>query len=224
MMPDSATIRDATRELANQSRSIALAWHVLFAAAGVCMVAGWRPLRRELAALTLLPLLTVMNLAWITGNAFTALALLACSAGLVVFAAHFGEDRATAGSPAELTIGALLIAIGWGYPHFLDGGSWTRYLYEAPLGVVPCATLAFAAGVAIAAGGFASRGWSLVLAAATAYYGLVGVFVLGVTLDLALVAGALTLIVQSTRGHGAKDSATRREFSHHLPGQSVRTA
>ena len=223
-MPDPTVILASSRELANEWRALALGWHVVFAVVLVALAIGWEPRKRALAALTLLPFLTVMNLAWRSGNAFTALVLLACTAALAVVASQFGDERVSPGSRIELALGKLLILTGWVYPHFLDGGSWTRYLYEAPLGVVPCATLAFAAGISIAAGGFASRGWSLIMAAATAYYGLVGVLVLGVTLDLVLVAAAVALLVQAASGFAAEESAPPREFSHGHHGHSRGTA
>ena len=222
-MPAAQTILDATRQLANDWLSIALGWHVLFSIAALVLLMGWRPRRRQLAALTLLPFLSVMILAWRSGNAFTALVFLAAATALIAVAARFGDEPAARGQRADVVIGALLIGLGWAYPHFLDGGSWTRYLYEAPLGVVPCATLSFAAGVSIASGGFQSHGWSLIMAAITGYYGVIGVFVLGVPIDAALVAAALILAARARHFH-AEDSATPRGFSHEIPDSRAGTA
>lgn len=36
-----------------------------------------------------------------------------------------------------------MLAIGWIYPHFLDGPA-VDYLHAAPVGLVPCPTLAVA--------------------------------------------------------------------------------
>jgi len=67
-----------------------------------------------------------------------------------------------------------------------------RGLYESPLALIPCPTLAFAAGVTLAAGGL-SRSWSLCLAFVSTFYGLVGVAILKVPLDAVLLVGAAAL-------------------------------
>jgi hypothetical protein len=46
-------------------------------------------------------------------------------------------------------------------------------------------------------GQFGSRGWTLTLAAAGLVYGAIGVFVLGVTLDVVLLGGALAAVTTS---------------------------
>jgi hypothetical protein len=67
--------------------------------------------------------------------------------------------------------------------------------YGAPTGLVPCPTLSLMIGFALIAGGLAARTWSLTLAAAGVFYGAFGAARLGVTIDLALIAGALGLVV-----------------------------
>ena len=86
------------------------------------------------------------------------------------------------------------------YPHFLDGATW-RYAYAAPLGLLPCPTLAFLIAVSLMVRGFESRAWISVLAPLGAIYGVIGVFTLGVTIDWALLAGAALL--SARRGSAA---------------------
>jgi hypothetical protein len=90
-----------------------------------------------------------------------------------------------------------MIVFGWIYPHFLEGGSWFRYLYAAPMGLIPCPTLSFTIGFAMIANGFSSRSWSLVLVVIGVFYGVFGAFRLGVSIDFVLLAGSLLLLIQA---------------------------
>ena len=88
----------------------------------------------------------------------------------------------------------MLVAFGWGYPHFLETDRWMTYAYAAPLGVLPCPTLSAVIGATLIFGLLGSVTWSITLAAFGLVYGVIGVFVLGVQLDYALLAGALVLV------------------------------
>ncbi len=68
------------------------------------------------------------------------------------------------------------------------------YLIGAPVGLVPCPTLSVAIGLALLAGGVGPRSWTIVLVALGMFYGLFGLFRLGVVLDTGLVIGALALV------------------------------
>ena len=94
-------------------------------------------------------------------------------------------------------MGSFLILFGWVYPHFLGTGSWLRYLYAAPAGLIPCPTLSFTIGFALLANGFSSRGYATVLGLLGLFYGLFGTFRLGVRIDLVLVIGSLALLTLS---------------------------
>jgi hypothetical protein len=98
-----------------------------------------------------------------------------------------------AGRPWTAASGAALVAFAWVYPHFLDGPAIV-YLVAAPLGVIPCPTLIAITGLALLGDGLGSRAWSLVLAGAGLFYGVIGVLWLGVTIDVVLVAGSLLLV------------------------------
>lgn len=75
------------------------------------------------------------------------------------------------------------------YPHFVEG-AWGAVLF-APLGVLPCPTLIFANAAVIAAG----RSYQVYTVLPTwimgAFFGLVGVFYLGVAVDWMLVGAAV---------------------------------
>jgi hypothetical protein len=103
-----------------------------------------------------------------------------------------GAAAVSPGGSASSVVGIAAIAFGWAYPHFLAGDP-LAYLYAAPVGLVPCATLAIAIGFTLLGGGLGARWWSLVLAVLGLFYGLFGVFKLGVRVDLALIACSAVL-------------------------------
>src|SRR5947207_257610 len=105
--------------------------------------------------------------------------------------------------------GAVMIAFGWLYPHFLEQRSPALYLVAAPMGLIPCPTLSLIIGLTFLAGGFGSRAWMFVLAAAGLFYGVFGAARLGVRIDLVLAAGALSLIILGLR-HGLVAALRRR--------------
>jgi len=131
----------------------------------------------------------------IAGAAMIA-ALAAVLAGI---ASRFRPDEAQAGTTVDRIAGGVMIAFAWLYPHFLDARPPATYLYAAPMGLIPCPTLALVIGFTLVSGGLASRAWSFTLAAAGLFYGLFGFFRLRVALDFFLIAGALALLVSPFR-------------------------
>jgi hypothetical protein len=129
---------------------------------------------------------------------FAALAL-----AMLGLAARLQRRPVERGGTAMAIAAGFLIAFAWAYPHFLEARSPAVYLVAAPLGLIPCPTLALVIGLTLLAGGFGSRAWSLLLVAAGLFYGVFGVARLGVSLDLVLVAGALCLLVLLGRRRSA---------------------
>ena len=81
------------------------------------------------------------------------------------------------------------------HPLFLEAETAADYLYAAPLGLVPCPTLSVVVGASIIFHGMESRSWSIVLASAALFYGIFGSLYLGVTIDWALSAGGVSLLM-----------------------------
>jgi hypothetical protein len=165
-------------------------------------------------------LASVSILAWTHGNplGFNATVFSALAVALAAAALRLPKDRVDIAAPPLAVIGALLVAFGWVYRHSLAGSS-AAYLYAAPLGLIPCATLSALTGIALIFRGLRSREGSLILAAAGIFCGLFGAFRLGVTIDLALLAGAITLSVASARDDPAHvpqttDNAGRLGAAH----------
>jgi hypothetical protein len=197
-VPDAQAILTNLRLIANDRIAAAVAWHVVVAVCGLALALGWKPSRRLAGLLLSAPVASVGIVAFLHGKPFNGAMFGALTAVLVGITSRFGPDPVQGGATADKIVGALMIAFAWLYPHFLEAHPAT-YLYAAPMGLIPCPTLALVIGVALVSGGLASRAWSFSLVAAGLFYGLFGVLRLRVTLDLFLVAGALALLVSTFR-------------------------
>jgi hypothetical protein len=93
------------------------------------------------------------------------------------------------------------------YPHFTSGALGP--LLFAPLGMVPCPTLALALAAIMATG----RGYSLYTVIPTwvvaAFYGVVGVFYLRVIIDWGLIAAVVASLILYVAAKAEPESATR---------------
>jgi hypothetical protein len=193
-VPSATEILDGLSAIANQATGIAVAWHIVIVIALLALASGWRPAQRTARLLIGTPLVSVAALAFAFGNRFNGWVFAASVLGLTALAMNRDRRPVSRGSAWTRGIGVATIALGWVYPHFLEGHP-AAYLYASPVGLVPCPTLAVAIGFALLGNGLGSRAWRLTLAAVSLFYGLFGVLRLGVLLDVGLVAGAVALVV-----------------------------
>jgi hypothetical protein len=200
-MPTASVILEQLTAVANEWRGAAIAWHLVLGAGVFSFAFGWRPSNRLLASVLALPLLSVSLLAWSAGNAFNGVAFAAI--GLTVAAISHGLSiRPVRVKPTSLGLtGALLVAFAWIYPHFLVSRSWVEYLYASPFGLLPCPTLSALIGVTLVLDSFGSRAFAATLAVPAFCYGVIGVWGLGVTMDVVLLAGAVALAGVSVAGY-----------------------
>ena len=222
-MPTPETILSWANTVANDWRWLAILWHLGLAAALVWLVMA-RPSRRGIGAALALPVLSVAVVAWVSGNPFNGFTFTLLGVLLLRAAAHLAPISFVPSSPGWLLAGAGLVAFGWVYPHFLAAKNWTDYVYASPFGLLPCPTLAVVIGITLACGGLSSAAWSMPLAAAGVVYGLIGVFMLHVDLDVWLLVGGLLLSLMSigrlaSRGVRATDEERERVLpgDEHLP-------
>ncbi len=208
-MPTPDLVLAGLARIANNAFGIAIGWHLAVLVALLVVSTGWRPSRRVAAAAIVLPILSAAILAGVAHNPFNAFLLGAISLALLILVSGLRTDPVVAGSYWFLVAGAAMIAFAWVYPHFL-AGSHLRYLWAAPMGVIPCPSLALAIGFALLAGGI-GRAFSLVLAGAGLFYALVGSLWLGVRMDLFLLAGSLLLALSLPRA--AEPHTARRARS-----------
>jgi len=193
-LPSKQTILDNLGSIANQGVLAAFAWHALIACVLLALFVGWIPQKRSAALLLVLPLLSVSLVAATHGNPFNLLIVGVGALGLAALGLRLPRTTAYRGNRTQLVAGMLGIVVGASYPHFLMGHSPAFYLVAAPVGLLPCPTLAAVIGFALLGGGFHSRAWSTTLAALGLFYGVFGAFRLEVWLDFTLVGLALTLL------------------------------
>jgi hypothetical protein len=194
MMPTPDEILSGLSEIANTWRVLAIFWHVYFGVLALLLLQGARPSRRFVGVLLGLPLLSVSVLAWINGNPFNGTFFAMSGIALIAISTRLSHDRVRVAPLWAATLGALLFAFGWVYPHFLNTLSFLPYLYSAPTGLIPCPTLSIVIGLALILGGLGSRTWSLVLGVTGIFYGIFGSAWLGVLIDWVLLLGALTIV------------------------------
>jgi hypothetical protein len=148
------------------------------------------------------------------GNPFNGIVFVATSLALVALAVTDTRGRIGAAPRWTFLAGAAMVAFAWVYPHFLSGSS-VKYLYAAPVGLVPCPSLSMAIGLSLLAGGGGRRAWRMTLSAVGLLYGAYGVAKLGVVIDIALFVGAASLaatdLVSDDRaGVAARDAPDAR--------------
>jgi hypothetical protein len=216
VVPTAETILSWATVVANDWRWLAILWHLGLAAALVCLATN-RPSRRLIGTLLVLPVLSVAVVAWASGNPFNGLTFTLLAVLLLRAAVHLAPISFVPASPVWLVTGTGLMAFGWLYPHFLAAEHWTAYTYASPFGLLPCPTLAVVVGITLICGGLSSA-WSVPLAVAGVLYGLIGVFILRVALDVSLLAGALVLSLVSFSHLGGRVRATHDERGRALPG------
>jgi hypothetical protein len=193
-MPSSQAILAGATTIANEWRAVAIAWHVVLAVVLAAIFRGWRPSNRGAAYVLSAPLLSVSAAAWAGGNPFNGTMFAALFLCLLAFCRRLSNGPVRFAAPIFAVPGAMLVAFGSAYPHFLETNSWITYAYAAPLGVLPCPTLSAVIGATLLFGLLGSPTWSMALVIAGLAYGVGGVFGLDVQLDYGLVAGAWVLL------------------------------
>ena len=195
-----AAILEQLASMSSVLAPVAAAWHVAIIAIAAAIVAGWRPTQLVFATLLLAPLvLSVASLALAFGNAFNGASFALLALGMLVLGGRLSDERAVTRGPLWTTLlGGALILFGACYPHFV-AGPWYLVPAAAPVGIVPCPTLAVLAGATLIANGGGSRAIPAMLAAWCAFYAGFGIVRLGVTIDVGLVVAAIGLVAVDVR-------------------------
>jgi hypothetical protein len=201
----------AAAAIAGEWRWLAIVWHAIFAVLLTAVLVFRIRDRRAIAMAAALPFTSVAALAWWTGNPFNGAVFTVFALALLAIAAQLPASAITIGEPWAVSAGACSCVFAWTYPHFLSAG-WTEYFYAAPLGLLPCPTLALCVGLSLITQSFGSLRWTIVVVTVALTYGVVGIFALGVTIDWALVAGAMLLGWSAWNGAHERD----RRFLIHV--------
>jgi hypothetical protein len=211
--------------VANDWRWLAMWWHIALTGLVIALVRGFYPTRRLLGFMLALPVVSVAVLAGITRNPFNALSFTVLAVLLLRAASCLPVTTVMPASSGWVLAGVGLLAFGWTYPHFLITDSWTAYIYASPFGLLPCPTLSVVIGITLIFGGLRSTAWSLPLFAAGVLYGLIGVFILEVSLDIWLLSGSILLgVMVAVDRAGGCVRATNSEQSRRLPGDQSTAA
>jgi hypothetical protein len=200
-MPSAESILAGLTEISQDFWYVATFWHAAIAVALLAVILGWwRPTARALATSLVLPLASVSVFAWLHANPFNGAVFLLLGGALLVVAQRLPRQDTSRGPFWMTGAGFFMLMFGWVYPHFLYP-EFPRYasLYAAPIGLVPCPTLSVVTGIALLAGGFGSRAWSLILAFVGLFYGVFGALRLHVEIDLVLTFGATALLIGALR-------------------------
>jgi hypothetical protein len=200
-MPSVDEILQGLSSVANRGLPLALAWHVALGAALTALACGWRPSDRRARLILSTPFASVAASSFAFDQPFNGIVFTAAAVGLTLLAWSGAAEPRPRGGTWTLAAGVGSIAFGWLYPHFLaDPPAWARLL-GAPVGILPCPTLAVVIGFALLGPGWSARAWSGALAVLGGVYGLFGLLVLQVRLDIGLLlaAAALGAVVLSTR-------------------------
>ena len=195
-MSDKTHILNSLQSIANEYSFVAIIWHVVILIFFFLLFFRVVATQRTTGILISLPLISVAVFAWMSGNPFNG-SVFTLFAGLVlIFGFRVPVIPLETSRLPFLIIGILMIIFGLVYPHFLENGSPVRYLVAAPTGLIPCPTLSLVIGLALVFGGFHSQAMMLTLIVAGLFYGIFGAFRLGVTLDLFLLFGTVSLLFQ----------------------------
>ena len=221
-MPTADRILWWATTVANDWRWLAIAWHIALATLLLAFVIRGRPSSRRLGFLLAAPPASVALVAFASGNSFNGFAFSVLAALLLRTAVGLARAPVSCRITGSAVAGLGLVAFGWAYPHFLRTDAWTAYAYAAPFGLLPCPTLAVVIGLTLMFGGLQSTRWSLLLSAAGVLYGLIGVFVLQVLLDMWLLAGAALLgVIAAAQMFAGRITATDEEHGRRLPGDEL---
>lgn len=183
--------------IANDYSNIAIAWHVIILIIIAALFIGWKPNNSFMILLLSSLLMSVSAVAGMQGNFFNAavfvfLVIMSIYSILSSGNGNVSGDR----SWADIS-GLILIIFGLFYPEFFKSTSFLEYGYASPTGLIPCPTLAVLTGFGLVYKGFMSHTWSITLGVAGLFYGLMGVFYLGMYIDWVLVAGAGVLLINT---------------------------
>jgi hypothetical protein len=218
-MPSADAILAGLTDAANTWRVVAILWHLIVAAVLFAYWTSGQLSNRSIAVVAVGLVGSVSVVSAVTGNPFNAAVFGGLAILLATAATRARSARIRLEEPVWAVPGAVLVLFGMAYPHFLTTQSWTEYAFAAPLGLIPCPTLAVVIGVTVMFRNVGSTAWTAPLIVAGLVYGLVGVFALGVLLDVALLAGTLVLTIAAVTSYGRRSVRPhRRERTCPLPG------
>ena len=194
-MPTPEEILNGLALASNKFLFLSIAWHLVVIMFIALLIAGKRPSKKAIALGLIALFLSVSIVAMLVSNPFNGAMFLLASILFIYFSWKMPEENVTVKWDYVSLTGVVMIVFGYVYPHFLEGTGMYKYLYAAPLGLIPCPTLSVFIGFTLLFHGFYSKKWMLGAALIGLFYGIFGVLRLKVYLDVGLIAGAFLLLL-----------------------------
>jgi hypothetical protein len=195
-MPKTEEIINGLQSIVNDYTTFAIVWHALFYFLLAALIVKWQPSNKLLGLLICLPLLSVAVFAWISGNPFNGILFSVITILVIIFGFKTSNQPIQMSQVPFMVIGILMIVFGLVYPHFINAGSFLKYLYASPAGLIPCPTLSILIGFLLLYNGLGSQSITLTFIAFGLFYGIFGVLKLAVYLDVFLIFGSIALLVK----------------------------
>lgn len=193
-MPTSNEILEGLQAITNRHEIFAIGWHAVFyVVLFLLAVVKWKPSNRLLLSLLSLPLFSVAGFAWSAGNPFNGILFMVIAVFVLVSGIRANNEKIVVSEMMFIVSGIIMIVFGMVYPHFLETDNVIKYLYASPVGLIPCPTLSVVIGFMLVYRGFGSKYVMMMLVVFGLFYGLFGVFKLGVYVDAVLIFGAVML-------------------------------
>ena len=205
-MPTTDEILSNLKAIANDFSILAIIWHIILYAALIALIAKWAPTNKQLGILICILLTSVAIMAWINSNPFNGTLFSIATALCLILIIRTAPNVLSYSQLPFMVSGILMIAFAMVYPHFVNTNAYFTYLYQSPVGLIPCPTLSIIIGLLLVYSGFGSAPILIVFIVFGYFYGLFGVFKLGVLLDLFLVFGTSALLLKyilSIKSYGA---------------------
>jgi hypothetical protein len=195
-MPKTEEILKGLQTIVDNQYALAVMWHIAFYFLIICFVVNWHPSNKLLGILLCLPVISVAVLAWSYSNPFNGLLFSILAILIFIFAQRTSGMRISYSTWPFIVVGIMMITFGFVYPHFIKANSLIEYLYASPVGLIPCPTLSILIGILLLFNPLGSPVISLSFIVFGLFYGIFGVFKLGVTLDLFLLFGSISLLIR----------------------------
>lgn len=203
-MPTTEDILIGLQAISNNYILIAVIWHAVIYVLIAALFLNWVPTNRLFVTLVCIPLLSVATFAWLTDNLFNGTLFSIASILILFFGLKVSVLPIRISQWPFILVGIIMILFGLVYPHFLETGSIFRYLYAAPVGLIPCPTLSLLIGFLLLYNGFGSKLISQIFIILGLFYGIFGSLKLAVHIDILLAVGSLTLLAQYFLTHNYK--------------------
>lgn len=195
-MPKTEDIINGLQSVVNDYSTFAIIWHAIFYFLMIGLIAKWQPSNKLFGILLCLPLISVALFAWLSENPFNGFIFSAITILIFIFGIKASNQPIQISQFPFMVIGILMIVFGLVYPHFISAGSFFKYFYASPAGLIPCPTLSILIGFLLLYNGFDSQPITITFIVIGLFYGIFGVLKLVVYLDIFLILGSITLLIK----------------------------